>query len=42
MANLGSMKREFEENDRELVVIGIDKHATLSTHPLAARTKHLS
>jgi MFS superfamily sulfate permease-like transporter len=36
MANLEILKREFEENDRELSVIGIDGHQKLSSHPLAA------
>ena len=36
MANLDVLKREFEESDRELSLIGIDGHQPLSSHPLAA------
>jgi anti-anti-sigma regulatory factor len=35
-ANLHVLKREFEESDRELSVVGIDGHQPLSSHPLAA------
>lgn len=36
MANLDVLKREFEESDRELSIIGTDGHQSLSSHPLAA------
>ena len=36
MANLELLKQEFEEDDRELSVVGIDGHRPLSSHPLAA------
>jgi MFS superfamily sulfate permease-like transporter len=36
MASLDVLKREFEESDRELSLIGIDGHQPLSSHPLAA------
>ena len=36
LANLDVLRREFEENDRELSMIGIDGHRRLSSHPLAA------
>jgi MFS superfamily sulfate permease-like transporter len=36
MANLDVLKREFEESDRELSVVGVDGHQPLSSHPLAA------
>jgi MFS superfamily sulfate permease-like transporter len=36
MTNLDVLKREFEESDRELSLIGIDGHQPLSSHPLAA------
>ena len=36
MANLDVLGREFEESDRELSVVGIDRHQPLSAHPLAA------
>ena len=39
MANLAELETEFEENERELSVIGLDGHRPLSAHPLAARKK---
>jgi MFS superfamily sulfate permease-like transporter len=36
MANLHMLKREFEQSDRELSVVGTDGHRRLSDHPLAA------
>ena len=36
MANLGVLKREFEESEREFSVVGLDGHQPLSSHPLAA------
>lgn len=39
MANLAALKREFQENDRELEVAGLDGHHQLSDHLLAARKK---
>lgn len=36
MANLHMLQKEFEENDRELSVIGLDGHKRLSSHPLTA------
>jgi MFS superfamily sulfate permease-like transporter len=35
-ASLDVLKREFEESDRELSVVGTDGHRPLSSHPLAA------
>ena len=37
MAALDLLKKEFEENDRELAVIGLENHRPLSDHPLAAQ-----
>jgi MFS superfamily sulfate permease-like transporter len=37
MAALDLLKKEFEENDRELSVIGLENHRPLSDHPLAAQ-----
>ncbi|MEE4245639.1 MAG: SulP family inorganic anion transporter [Kangiellaceae bacterium] len=39
MANLDSLKREFAQSGRELVVSGLEQHHSLSSHPLAARRK---
>ncbi|MDH3506504.1 MAG: SulP family inorganic anion transporter [Gammaproteobacteria bacterium] len=39
MANLAALKREFNENDRELEVAGLDGHRKLSDHLLSARKK---
>jgi MFS superfamily sulfate permease-like transporter len=39
MANLAALKREFNENDRELEVAGLDGHQKLSDHLLSARKK---
>lgn len=36
MANLNALQSEFEENDRELSIIGLDEHQRLSEHPLTA------
>jgi len=36
MANLNVLQTEFKEKDRELSIIGIDRHRRLSSHPLAA------
>jgi MFS superfamily sulfate permease-like transporter len=36
MANLEVLKREFEESERELSLVGVDGHRPLSSHPLAA------
>ena len=36
LANLDVLQREFEENDRELSIVGLDRHQRLSSHPLAA------
>jgi MFS superfamily sulfate permease-like transporter len=39
IANLAQLQTEFEENDRELQVTGLDGHRPLSRHPLAAQKK---
>ena len=39
MANLAALKREFNENDREFEVAGLDGHRQLSDHLLSARKK---
>ncbi len=36
VANLDLVRKEFEENGRELSIIGTDAHKRLSAHPLAA------
>ena len=36
MANLNALQTEFEENNRELAVVGLDAHQRLSDHPLTA------
>ena len=39
MANLDSLKSEFEESDRDLSIAGLEGHRKLSDHQLAARKK---
>ena len=39
MANLAALKREFNENDRELEVAGLEGHRPFSDHLLSARKK---
>ncbi len=36
MANIAALKTEFEEEDRQLSITGIDGHRRLSSHPLTA------
>jgi MFS superfamily sulfate permease-like transporter len=35
-ANINVLQKEFKDSDRELSIIGIDRHRPLSDHPLAA------
>ena len=39
MANLHELEQEFKENQRELVITGLDGHRTFSGHPQAARKR---
>jgi MFS superfamily sulfate permease-like transporter len=39
MTGLTALKTDFEENDRELVIAGLEGHRPLSEHRLAARKK---
>ncbi|MEM7413801.1 MAG: SulP family inorganic anion transporter [Myxococcota bacterium] len=39
MSGLSTLQTEFGENDRELVIAGLEGHRALSEHPLAARRK---
>ena len=36
MANLSALQTEFEEENRELAIVGLDDHQRLSKHPLTA------
>jgi hypothetical protein len=38
MEKLHDLEREFHENDRKLVIVGLDKHSKFSDHPHAGRT----
>jgi len=39
MAKLHELEREFEKNERKLTVVGLEDHASGSSHPHAARSK---
>ncbi|MBX9640583.1 MAG: hypothetical protein K2X97_12865 [Mycobacteriaceae bacterium] len=39
MERLFTLQREFSETQRSLVIVGLESHASLSAHPLAARRR---
>jgi MFS superfamily sulfate permease-like transporter len=39
LANIEALAKEFDDSDRELLIIGLEGHNALSEHPLAARKK---
>jgi len=39
LANIEALAKEFDDSDRELLIIGLEGHKALSEHPLAARKK---